>query len=245
MRTAFFRFPHTPHLAWLGSETPRDDKVLSPTEAEEMLAGEIVVEEKVDGANLGFSLDDAGHVRVQNRGQFLIPPYSGQYRRLTQWLALHGKNLAEHLEPGWIAFGEWCAARHSIAYDRLPDWWLLFDIYRGEDRGFAAIETRNGFANEVGLATVTELFRGHATMSSLLRLLKYAPSAYRDGPLEGIVVRSQSPTGLRTRAKLVRAEFTQSIEQHWRTRRVEWNRLESTQSGQCDPRGAKGSFESA
>ncbi|MGV3590570.1 MAG: DNA ligase, partial [Gammaproteobacteria bacterium] len=26
----FFRFPHTPHIAWLGAGMPRDDKVLAP-----------------------------------------------------------------------------------------------------------------------------------------------------------------------------------------------------------------------
>ena len=52
----FFRFPTTPHLAWLGGgATPREDKVLTPTEAAELLAGEVVVEEKLDGANLGWS----------------------------------------------------------------------------------------------------------------------------------------------------------------------------------------------
>jgi hypothetical protein len=43
--TDFFRFPHTPHLAWLGPGVPRDDKVLAPAEAQALLAGEVVVEE--------------------------------------------------------------------------------------------------------------------------------------------------------------------------------------------------------
>jgi len=40
----FFRFPHTPHLAWLGRGTPRDDKVLSPADAAGLLAGDVVIE---------------------------------------------------------------------------------------------------------------------------------------------------------------------------------------------------------
>lgn len=50
----FFRFPHTPHLAWLGKGESRDDKVLSQAEAKAFLAGPVLLEEKVDGANLGF-----------------------------------------------------------------------------------------------------------------------------------------------------------------------------------------------
>jgi hypothetical protein len=62
----FFRFPHTLHIAWLGKGQPRDDKVLPRAEAEALLAGVVVLEEKVDGANLGFSLGDDAEVRVQH-----------------------------------------------------------------------------------------------------------------------------------------------------------------------------------
>ena len=58
--TSFFRFPHTPHLAWLGDGEPRDDKVLSTAEAKALLASDVVVEEKLDGANLGFTLSAEG-----------------------------------------------------------------------------------------------------------------------------------------------------------------------------------------
>ena len=62
--TDFFRFPHTPHIAWLATGAPRDDKVLSPDEAHELLAGEVVLEEKLDGANLGFSVSPDGVLRA-------------------------------------------------------------------------------------------------------------------------------------------------------------------------------------
>ena len=65
----FFRFPHTPHVAWLGHGLPRDDKVMSALEAEAFLAHPVVVEEKVDGANLGFSVDASGnHVLINEQG---------------------------------------------------------------------------------------------------------------------------------------------------------------------------------
>ena len=33
----FFRFPSTPHIAWLGTGMPRDDKVLSVSQAADLL----------------------------------------------------------------------------------------------------------------------------------------------------------------------------------------------------------------
>lgn len=64
----FFRFPHTPHIAWLGEGMPRGDKLLSAAEVDELLSCQGVVEEKLDGANLGFSLAPDGGLRAQNRG---------------------------------------------------------------------------------------------------------------------------------------------------------------------------------
>ncbi|WP_429062446.1 RNA ligase family protein [Aeromonas hydrophila] len=75
----FFRFPHTPHLAWLGSGSPRDDKVLSPSEVTDLLTDEVVVEEKLDGANVGLSLAPDGIIRAQNRGQYLTESHGGGF----------------------------------------------------------------------------------------------------------------------------------------------------------------------
>jgi len=117
----FFRFPHTSHIAWLGQGRPRDDKVLSPEEARAFLQADIIIEEKVDGANLGFSVSSQGELRAQNRGHYLEHPFSGQFSRLETYLAQHEDGLIDALSGGLILFGEWCAARHSLGYERLPD----------------------------------------------------------------------------------------------------------------------------
>ncbi len=79
----FFRFPHTPHIDWLGEGMPRDDKVLNNAEVEAILAQPLRIEEKLDGANLGISMRASGELRAQNRGQYLLEPYAGQFSRLT------------------------------------------------------------------------------------------------------------------------------------------------------------------
>src|SRR5512137_41173 len=141
--TDFFRFPHTPHIAWLGTGSPRDDKVISPTEATALLAGAVVVEEKLDGANLGISVDPVGTLQVQNRGQYLHAPYSGQFVRLLSWLAQHQEALARALGKNLILFGEWCTARHSLNYVELPDWFLAFDVYDRNKASFWSTTRRN------------------------------------------------------------------------------------------------------
>ena len=227
----FYRFPHTPHLTWLGSGEPRDDKVLSPAEAAELLRGDVVLEEKLDGANLGFSLGPAGEVRAQNRGQYLNEPHSGQFARLPAWLALHSDAVAEalleHADNGLMLFGEWCAARHSLAYTRLPDWFLLFDVLQTDTGTFWSSARRNALASRLGLATTPQVDRGRYALRQLTSLLATQGSRFRDGPLEGIVIRRENADWCDQRAKLVRAEFTQTITEHWRSRRIEWNRLDA------------------
>lgn len=227
--TDFFRFPHTPHLAWLAQGAPRDDKVLSPQEATELLSASVVVEEKLDGANLGISLSPDGKLSTQNRGQYLYPPFVGQFARLPDWLALHGdklrEKLAQHKQSNLMLFGEWCAARHSLNYDNLPDWFLLFDVYDRTLSRFWSTSRRNALAAVLGLSAVPELRQEKCTFQQLQLLLICQNSQFRQGTLEGIVVRRESAEWCESRAKLVRQDFTQSIAEHWSRRRIEWNRL--------------------
>ena len=60
--------------------------MLSPEEAQALLADEVVLEEKLDGANLGFSVSPEGQLRPQNRGQYLEASFHGQFQRLGPWL---------------------------------------------------------------------------------------------------------------------------------------------------------------
>ncbi len=225
MDVDFFRFPHTPHLAWLGPGSPRDDKVLSPAEAEVLLEHEILVEEKLDGANVGFSLAPDGNVRAQNRGQYLGEPYSGQFSRMTAWLAQHGAALRSALAPDTLLFGEWCAARHSLDYLALPDWFLVFDVYDRTAGRFWSSSRRNALTASAGFAVVPQLARARLSLEALKRLMLSTGSRYRPGPLEGVVVRRESDGWCAARAKLVQPGFTQAIETHWRRRSMEWNRL--------------------
>ena len=221
----FFRFPHTPHLIWLGDDAPRDDKVLSPAEVVGLLARQVVVEEKLDGANLGLSVGPDGRLRAQDRGGYLHVPYTGQFVRLSEWLVRNEQCVLETLTPDLIVFGEWVAARHSLDYTSLPDWWLVFDIYDRRAQRFWSVERRNMWARASGLQCVPCLFEGSATMESLKDILVRGRSMYRDGPMEGLVVRGDEADWSVARAKMVRADFTQAITGHWRSRPLRWNRL--------------------
>lgn len=230
--TDFFRFPHTPHIAWLGEGQPRDDKVLAAHEVTDLLADTVWVEEKLDGANLGISLRADGTLRAQNRGQYLLEPYAGQFSRLNSWLAQHQWAFAQVLNADLIVFGEWCAAKHSLDYESLPDWFLVFDVYDRRHQRFWSSARRNALVAELGLVTVPVLFEGPASLPELEMLLKQSTSRYRSGAPEGLIIRKESDQWCDSRAKLVRAEFTQTIGEHWRSRAIEWNQVAPEESAE-------------
>jgi ATP-dependent RNA circularization protein (DNA/RNA ligase family) len=226
----FFRYPHTPHLAWLGSNQPREDKVLSSEEAEALLESPIYIEEKVDGANIGISIDERCELQVQNRGQYLVKPYLGQFSRLAQWLEVHRVDLLEAL-PGLILFGEWLFARHSIAYDRLPDWFLAFDFYDLKSQRFLSKEERDVVCGQIGLSTVPFVDYGLHRLEHLKKALSDSKSAFYDGPPEGFFIRSEKDPD--RRAKLVRSEFIQSIGEHWSSKALQQNWIRGGDLEKC------------
>ena len=231
MNAGFYRFPHTPHLAWLPSGPVRDDKVFTPQEAKAFLSQPVAIEEKIDGANIGFSLSPKGSLRIQQRGNYLQPPYNSQFSGLTTWLALHGPDLESFLqEPehqGLILFGEWCAARHSVAYTHLPDPFLLFDVADPARQCFWSRQRRDVAAKKLGLVTVPLLQdNSRHTVNGLRSEINHFHSRFHPGPPEGVILRHDNLQWCEGRAKLVRPDFTQAIEEHWRSRPIEWNGID-------------------
>jgi hypothetical protein len=210
----------------LGTGKPRNDKVLSDSELDDFLKGELVVEEKIDGANLGLSLSDDGQLRAQNRGSYLdLAEAHGQWKPLPRWVGVHRAGLEATLCPGLILFGEWCYAVHSVRYTRLPDWFLAFDVYDRSRGEFWSTERRDALAGSLGIASVPHRGRGHFDLAKLKALL--AKSAFSDGRAEGLYLRRENSQRLLARAKLVGPEFVQAITEHWSRRKLETNGLAS------------------
>lgn len=219
----FIRFPSTPHLAVLGAQDIREDKVLSDDERALFLDQEITVEEKVDGASLGISIDRDGHIRAQNRGSYIDEGSGGQWDPLWSWLTPKVDRFFDVLGDQYIVFGEWCYAVHSIKYSRLPDWFLGYDIYDRHRRRFLSVDRRNDMLRELHLHKVPVIASGRFKLKELQALL--GTSAYSDEAAEGLYLRRDEAGWLSERAKLVRPDFIQTIEEHWSKRPLQSNEI--------------------
>ncbi|MEZ6101663.1 MAG: RNA ligase family protein [Pirellulaceae bacterium] len=224
----YFKFPSTPHLRMLNGAKFREDKVLTAAEQREFLLHEIFIEEKLDGANLGISFDRYGNVHAQNRGSYVHQQYTGQWRMLYDWLSSRKNILFEFLGSRYILFGEWCYATHTIFYDRLPDWFLGFDLFDTETRRFVSVLTRQTMFELMEIQSVPIIASGHFTLGQVVVMLK--ESEFGPEPAEGLYLKCDEKEWLSQRAKLARAGFMQSIEQHWSRKPLFLNQLRSKEA---------------
>ncbi len=202
------KYPRSPHLPWSPGGT-RDDKRLLNVAG--LLNEEIVITEKLDGSNLALT---RSHVFARSHSG---PP---SHPSFTWAKALHGQIRGE-IGSGLTLFGEYCYAVHSIVYQQLPGYFLLFGVREDESDFWWDWELVEQQARALGVPTAPVLFRGsidaECRLHSLTETLALEPSCY--GPdREGVVVRvtrgfaeSEFPNVM---AKYVRAGHVTSAE-HW------------------------------
>ena len=213
-----FKFPRTRHvLNTGGTAVSRDDLVMDAADARRFFDGSTVVvaEEKVDGANLGLSLSADYEVRAQNRSHWVCSGSHAQFKGLDGWLDEHSWALCQLLVPEVeVLFGEWCYARHSVPYTRLPNYFIAFDIYNKRTGKFCAAAERDRRLDGLGIPQVRQVAaRAFGSKEELLALLE-TRSAYTDGFVEGVYLRIDDAAH-RIARQCVRPDFIQGIEEHW------------------------------
>ena len=151
------KFPRTRHLVDAGgSAVTRDDLLMTTKEAKTFLHGKVVsVEEKIDGANIGFSVDENYKIRAQNRSHFVSSNSHKQFSTLDNWISQNSSSLLRVLDNGnFLLYGEWMYAKHSIFYTRLPNYFIAFDIYDVENQRFLSRQERDRILNGSGINAV-------------------------------------------------------------------------------------------
>jgi hypothetical protein len=127
MSGAIHKYPRTPHLE--GSRLQPGDHDLEQVPMAALRGRYVVVEEKLDGANAGVSLDEDGRVRLQSRGHVLTGgPRERQFDLFKRWAGTHAAMLERVCARGLTLYGEWLYAKHTIFYDALPHYFLEFDL---------------------------------------------------------------------------------------------------------------------
>ncbi len=233
-----FKFPRTKHLINLGAASS-DDLVsaidtFSPSDiggTEESQGQVIVITEKVDGANMGFSLSsDRLHILVQNRSHYINPTSHEQFKKLGAWVESHREGLYKVLDRDpyfaqrYVLFGEWMAATHSVAYTQLPDWFLAFDLYDRSTGIWGDRQSVESLLEGTGIKMVPLVNRGSAISEPELRKIVTRKSDFTEGAAEGVYVKWERDGKVVRRGKVVRGDFIAGNE-HWTRGDIRKNQL--------------------
>lgn len=248
---SIIKYPRTTHLFDSGgTSTTVDDLVLPDLHSLVSVfcngQSRVVIEEKVDGANLGISLCPyTNRILVQNRSHYISQGEHAQFSRIPEWIEQHREALMQTLEGGnKILYGEWLAAKHSIQYRKLPGYFVAFDLYDKRRDQFYSRRRFHSTMKDSNIPVVPVItaktfgpYTGQQQASNhlreeLIRLLD-TKSAFRidNGTVEGIVLRvdgsatpydKESGHWLEQKFKVVRPDFVRGCgESHWAARQLE------------------------
>ncbi|KAF8971833.1 hypothetical protein BDZ97DRAFT_1901496 [Flammula alnicola] len=214
-----YKFPRTPHLLNLGAATP--DDVHADTTSFVNVSGHVIVTEKIDGANMGFSLSsDRSRILVQNRSHYVNSSTHEQFKKLGLWIERHEEELRIILDRDpyfperYILYGEWMYATHSIPYTRLPDYFIAYDLFDRSTQTWLETKALHGLLDGTSIPSVPVLHEGNMPTDAELLGMIQGQSAFYDGRVEGVYVKVEVNSRVKLRGKVVRSDFIAGNE-HW------------------------------
>jgi atypical dual specificity phosphatase len=209
-------FPRTPHLPYKPNMT-LGDVVATPEESGAIFTSNVNVEEKLDGASVGISLDGdklllRNRDHVLRKGYLKDTPAKLQFRPLWGWCYDHRVSFKALANRGLFSvYGEWLWMQHGMKYDRLPAWFVAYDLYDLDENQFLAPPIARDYLTDAGF-TVPRLFhQGDPSGLTYERLaaLASSPSGWGNDRVEGIYLKTYDEKFVTGRFKMVRPDFRQ------------------------------------
>lgn len=254
MNDHLIKYPRTPHLQ--GSRLQPGDEDLSQVRFSEIKGRHLAVEEKCDGANSAISFSEDGELLLQSRGHYLTGGYRERhYNLMKQWANVHKDAFYDVLGTRYIMYGEWMYAKHSVFYDRLPHYFLEFDILDRKSGGFLDTPSRRKMTRGLPIVSVPVLKEGSfSEQKDLLALIgrsnfislkqtevlkelcsregldaeRQCEETDLSGMMEGLYIKVEEGGFVTERLKYVRNSFAQCIGNsgtHWLDRPIIPNQL--------------------
>lgn len=127
--------------------------------AKEIFVGPVVVEEKIDGSQFSFSVDEDGTIHCRSKGKEInINDPDKMFAAAVETV----KKLASHARKLWIYRGEYLSKpkHNTISYERVPkDHIIIFDIETSRD-SFLTPSKKRWECDRLGLECVPCLYEG-------------------------------------------------------------------------------------
>ncbi len=125
----YYKYNRTYHLPWsLGSTS--DDKFMENTDS--FIGKTIVITEKMDGENTSL-YSDKYHARS----------IDSKHHDSRNWVKGLWGQIRHEIPNGWRICGENLYAKHSIYYDSLPSYFMVFSIWNEKNECLSWTDTLN------------------------------------------------------------------------------------------------------
>jgi ATP-dependent RNA circularization protein (DNA/RNA ligase family) len=193
---------------------------LSDAQVKDLFNGTVTITEKLDGANTGIIRTKTGF-RLQKRGSLVDASEHEQFNFFKAWSNNNYDKLMK-IPVGITVYGELMRCVHTIYYNKLPDWFLVFGIFDGNS--YCSWNEVANLSAEWGLHTVPHIYSGSAARATIVP--DYVPniSTYGEEQAEGVVVYNYKK---QMRGKIVKPAFLKSMEAdvHWIKKDLKTNKL--------------------
>lgn len=232
-----YKYPKTYHLE--GSGLSSQSKIKDRTSFKKIALRHVVVEEKMDGANVAISFSNTGELLLQSRGHFLTGGYREKHFSLfKQWAYTLADKLYLVLGTRYILYGEWLYAKHTIFYDLLPHYFLEYDVLDLENKIFLDTPSRKKLLQDLPIISVPILYSGkpkkYSELTSLIRQSHYIKEEHierlkdlsqahnldvertiqetdRTNLMEGLYIKVEEDGIVKGRYKYIREDFINTI----------------------------------
>ena len=186
-----------------------------------VLDGTVIVQEKVDGSQLSFGVDEHGVLGMRSKNaEIHTAQPEGMFKLAVDW-AINNQSL---LHPDWTYRGEFLQKpkHNALTYSRVPDNnIILFDICDGLE-SYLSYSVVCAEAERIGLEVVPLFAEGVFTQADILERKDEwltRESVLGGTKVEGVVIKNYSVFTSEKKvamAKIVRSDFQEQNAVNWK-----------------------------
>lgn len=164
-------YPKTKHLRGSKGVYEDDQTLLS-----ELEGYHVVIEEKLDGSEVSIHFGSWDNLVARHRNN---PTLGQEFDQFWPWVFERANDLYERLKSRYVLFGEWLYAKHTVFYDRLPSYFMAYDIYDQEEERWLTTAARLDLLDGLDIHHVPVLFEGAIQDAPTFYELLHRPSLFK------------------------------------------------------------------
>jgi hypothetical protein len=172
------------------------------------LVGEVIIEEKIDGSQFRWGLDDNGELVIGTKGTIINHPDENKmFKQGAEYILSIADKIKEGFSSNTYFYGEYLQKpKHNVlSYEKVPkNHIILFDVVI-QGKFMTIREDLENFAEYLGIDVVPEIFRGELHFKAknggysnpvdlLKRFIETTPSYLGNELIEGIVIKNYGQT---------------------------------------------------